>query len=194
MQVNKAFNKHYDLIIRYSKQEDREILCSLNKDFAAYFRYVSKYQVEFRKLREHKVDYTDPGNLIYKDEKFSDYFKNNQYDIPKIYDLFLMYYNMEEINCPGKGITSIPILPNLRKLNCFDNELVSLPRLENLEELDCLYNQFDLFPGYQNFNSSFPKLKLFNGREDYPILLENFKKLRHTYSSNCYQDLEDYQY
>jgi len=177
-------NAKYDnLIENLTSEEELKWERLKNIDWSRYQTkgVITTYKNIKKIFKKYNVDYTNKHCLIYMDKNFKGLY--NPYlgegAMEEIYDLFLKYYNMEEIDCSGKNITSIPILPKLKKLNCSENDLTCLPNLENLEELNCLNNRFIDFPGISNIRekgaqithsttySVFPKLKLFNGNGDY---------------------------
>ena len=159
----------YDTIIHESTPEELDYACQLNKGLAAFCKS-NPAAVGLEMFKKYDVDYTDKGNLIYMDINFDDVYSSKTcvYDMEKIYNLFLKYYHMQDIDCSEKGITSIPKFPNLKVLdcsnnkikvipehlknltflNCSDNELSCFPKLPKLEVLICSNNQFIRFPGF----------------------------------------------
>lgn len=93
-------------------------------------------------LEKYDVEYKDPNNFIYKMSKKSTQSVKNEdgtFDLAAVYSLYMQWYYVEEINCTKKGITSIPVYPNLKKLLCTFNNLRKIPSFPSLQKLFC-YN------------------------------------------------------
>lgn len=93
-------------------------------------------------LKKYEVDYRDPGNFIYKMSGTKlEAVKNDDgtFDLDAVYSLYNQWYYVDEINCTKKGVTSIPVYPNLKGLICTFNNLKKIPSLPSLQKLFC-YN------------------------------------------------------
>lgn len=140
------------------------IILNLHYEDVKEFSRISKYyhciciryqnDIYINLIHKYKIDYKDPGNFIYKMNNISLEFcmKNNKnktednddninFDYKKIFDLYLKFYDKENIFCSYKHITSIPIYPKLKFLECNGNYLKELPYLPVLIELCCGNNQ-----------------------------------------------------
>jgi hypothetical protein len=156
--------------------EDLENLC-LNKDFFDKCKE-NTYLIAKHFLTKYRVDYKDPSNFIYifNNVNIDDY-KNQQgnFKLGSIFRLYLKAYNLIEINCEDKGITSFPIYPKMKRFFGSNNNLTLFPVQPSMVDFFGSNNKLTLFPvqpnmeyfeGYNNQLTSFdtqPKMEFFNG-------------------------------
>ncbi len=93
-----------------------------------------------------KVDYTDPNNFIYRYENvdISSVKNGDSFDIDKIYELYMRYYELTDIDY-GLEITSFPVYPNLKRLDISNNQLKTFPVQPSLEWLNIFNNNLTYF-------------------------------------------------
>jgi Leucine-rich repeat (LRR) protein len=164
-------------VVERSSLAEIQKMCLTNKHYNAlckkYRNYIAKIQLE-----KNKVDYKDPGNLIYKLSPSGPF----NHPVPahskspgvgydpnrSLYDIFKLYqkfHNAKSINCSGKDVTSIPPLPELSYLDCSTPRyrqgaeaqrlgfiryglLTSLPEFPKLWNLNCSNNLLTSLPEY----------------------------------------------
>ena len=96
-------------------------------------------------LEKNKVDYTDPGNFIYFDERSNEFIPIPD-DLEKVFGLYLKHYNKLSIEVNNKNITSIPLYPKLEELHCQGNQIIQIPIMPNIQVLNCEKNQITQIP------------------------------------------------
>ena len=131
--------------------EDLENLC-LNKDFFNTCKE-NTYLIAKHFLTKYKVDYKDPNNFIYKfnNVNINDY-KDLQgnFKLGSIFRLYMNAYDLIEINCKGKGITSFPIYPNMKRFYGSNNKLLSFPVQPKMVDFFGSNNKLISFPVQPN--------------------------------------------
>lgn len=148
----------YHTVLNIVKQiknpEDLDSFCKVhpnNRMFCKYYRLeIIKYLLDI-----NKVDYTNPGNLIYvyHDNEYNDSFesvfdeKTGTFDLVGVYKL---YYNLNKdakvIKMPSEFITSVPVLHNLVECDFSHNMLLEFPVQPALEKCNLSHNLLTSFP------------------------------------------------
>ena len=209
--------------------EDLENLC-LNKDFFNTCKE-NTYLISKHFLTKYKVDYKDPNNFIYKfnnvnindykkdsdkdNDKYNDKYNdkdsykdndkdNGKYKLGSIFRLYMNAYNLKEINCEGKGISSFPIYPNMKRIYCSKNNLTTFPVQPKMVDFFGSNNKLISFPvqpnmeyfeGYNNQLTSFetqPKMEFFNGLNNKLVSLPVQPNMEYCYGNPgiCYEIIE----
>lgn len=139
-------------------------------------------------LRKYKVEYMEPNNFIYKMSGVSiDSVKreDGSFDLVGVYSLYMEWFYVDTINCSNRGITSIPVYPNLKKLICTFNKITSVPGYPMLKKLFCYNSEVEEIGGcpalrvlecqnnkLKRLDKSFRRLEKlvcsFNGLEELP--------------------------
>lgn len=73
--------------------------------------------------------------------------------LDKNWDIFEMVENLQEINCSGGNLTSLPYMPNLETLVCMYNLLTSIPLIHGLKTLECDSNMLTSLPVFPNLTN-----------------------------------------
>lgn len=184
--------------------EDLENLC-INKDFFKICRE-NTYLIAKHFLTKYKVDYKDPNNFIYKfnNVNIDDYKDNDKYKLGSIFKLYMNAYNLIEINCNDKGITSFPIYPNMKRFYGSNNKLVSFetqPKMvdffgnNNILTTFLVQPKMEYFEGKGNQLTSFPsqpKMEFFNGLDNKLVSFETQPNMEYCYGDPgiCYEIIE----
>lgn len=136
-------------------------------------------------LEKYSVDYKDPTNFIYQMSGTKIQSVKNvdgTFDLGAVYSLYMQWYYIHDINCTKKGITSIPVFPNLKKLVCTFNNLKKIPSFPSLQKLFC-YNS-----GVEEIGVC-PELRVLEGQKNKLVKLDWFPRLEKLTCS--YNDLTE---
>ena len=122
-------------------------------------------------LEKYQVDYKDPHNFIYYNEKINGLMCKT-FNLQKVFKLYLKHYYKTVIDTNSKNITQIPIYPNLKELYCSNNQITKIPPMPLLKVLYCQDNkitQIYTMPHLQNLYCFRNKL---NQIKSFPLLKE----------------------
>ena len=157
------------LTTRIDSIEDLKKLCT-SKEFFNMCKE-NTYLISKHFLNKYKVDYKDPNNFIYKFNNVKiNHYKNfnnveDTFKLGSIFRLYMKAYELAQINCNGKGITSFPIYPNMIDFFGPNNQLTSFPVQPNMKSFNGANNKLISFPvqpkmvnffGSNNQLTSFP--------------------------------------
>ena len=155
-------------------------ICSQNKHYSEIcknnFNVIAKYYLD-----KYEVNYTDPGNFIYKYNNTNiNNFKNETgWNYSGLFRLYMKMFNEYRIRCNNMNITSFPIYPNMIEFYGDNNKLKTFPIQPKMEIFSGDNNQLTTFPiqpemiffnAVNNHLSSFPiqpKMEVFNGDKNY---------------------------
>lgn len=165
-----------NILLKLNTLESIQSFCGIS---SFHHEICKKYGNDIAKqlIDVYQINYQDPTNFIYimNNESMDSCKKNdNSFNYKKILRLYLNFYNKEEIYCPNKRITSIPIYPKLKDLTCHNNELTELPEMPNLIELNCDSNEIMELKIYN-------KLEILFCRDNQLTKIPNYPKLKKLY-------------
>ena len=94
--------------------EDIVTLTQVNKSFNVYSRSIKDLEY-IKTIARYKIDYSDPCNYIYvsHEKDITDYFKSGNPMWKKIYDLYMLDYDLKDLNAMNMGVSSFPMYPNM---------------------------------------------------------------------------------
>ena len=121
---------YYLISTKLHSIEDLQNFCIMNKSVSQIcLKYKSNISKHF--LEVYQIDYKDPGNFIYlcNNVKMEDYKESGIWKYHSLLELYLKNYNVLEITCNNKNITSFPIYPKMKMFRGNNNVLTRLEQL-----------------------------------------------------------------
>jgi hypothetical protein len=157
-----------DISTHIDSPEDLDSFC---KTSSQNFQLCRTYKNHFIKkmLKNLKVDYKDPGNLIYiynnkSIEDFSGRSDNSsQWDLPGIYKLYMILYKLSSIKTSNYKITSIPMLPNMISCYLKNCKIQIFPSQKNMEACSIYRTKLKEFHIQPNMKNCYLKLNFLTG-------------------------------
>lgn len=150
-----------ELIKNLELHELKDVI-SKNKAIAKYMSDNKNYITKLL-LKKYKVEYSDPGNLVYLKIPYPSSFS----DILKEY---LYWYNQEIVNVNDSQLTSIPILPKMKQFIGNSNFLTTFPEQPSMTHFYGNNNLLTDFPVQYNMTHFYAKGNLFSSLPKYPKL------------------------
>ena len=169
-------------IITKTSPDNLYKICSQNKHYSEIcknnFNFIAKYYLD-----KYEVNYTDPGNFIYKYHKtginnFKDW-ETCKWNYPGLFRLYMKMFNESIIDCMNKNmnITSFPIYPNMIEFYGENNKLTSFPTQPKMVKFYGRDNKLTSFPIQ-------PKMELFSGNNNQLTSFPIQPKLERFYAEN----------
>jgi hypothetical protein len=150
----------FEIIFHLDTIEDLQHFCTQNKNIQHLCKN-NKITISKHFLNKFHVNYTDPTNFIYLQNKttIERYYTNNVWNYPSLFKLYMKHYYSKNINCKNLKITSFPVYPNMTHFNGSNNQLTSFPIQPNMTVFYGQFNQLTSFPIQ-------PKMDFFYGQNN----------------------------
>jgi hypothetical protein len=134
-------SKHID------SPEDLDSFCRISLQNSKFCKTYKNYFIK-KMFKTLKVDYKEPGNLIYiYNKKSINDFYNGTWDLVGIYKLYMNLYKEEEIIVyNNKNLTHVPILPHIITLKLLDCNVIYCPTQPSMVDCNMEENNLKSFP------------------------------------------------
>jgi hypothetical protein len=145
--VNVNEDVMFNVIQEIKNLDDLKNLCSANTKWFNFCKqndnFISKHL-----LNIYQVDYKDSTNFIYvyNNKNQDEYQENGKWKFTSLLRLYMKTFYKKKIDVNDKGITSIPILPNMEEFFGNNNKLTEFP----------VQPKMILFVGNNNLLTTFP--------------------------------------